>query len=74
MIVNGFFVSLQNLHIFNKWSVIVKEFVGFDQKRLDKLDGMNYNGRRNCCLSGRGFTPAPHQNPFAKGFWTPKNF
>ncbi|MBR5123839.1 MAG: hypothetical protein IKU90_01815, partial [Clostridia bacterium] len=23
---------------------------------------------------GWGVAPPPHQNPFAKGFWTPKNF
>ncbi|MBR6781641.1 MAG: hypothetical protein IKM33_00380, partial [Clostridia bacterium] len=26
-----------------------------------------------CSLSGRGFTPAPHQEPFAKGSWNSKN-
>ena len=43
MIVNSFCVNLHILHIFNNGCVVLKDFVRFDQKRLDKRGKMAYN-------------------------------
>ena len=45
MIVNSFYVNLHILHIFNNGCVVLKDFVRFDQKRLDKRGKMAYNKR-----------------------------
>ena len=56
-------------------------FDNFDSGRVQLIGGVEHIGiflsvfwrNSNWGLSGRGFAPAPHQEPFAKGSWNSKN-
>ncbi len=54
MIVNSFCLNLHILHIFNNGRVVLKEFVRFKQKRLDKRGEMDYNKVRKLLFNGGG--------------------